>query len=710
MQTKIPSPSFYQDPLAECLRTVLAFYSIHVDIEGVLTEIPRNAGPMKPDDILEVARKMSLRGESLADEGQNWDELDIPAIVFLKDGSCCVVFPQKTHPGKVYDPTTGFKVSSWAEIQPHILGKVILIHPAPAETGADLRHMWNLRAVDWFWTPILSFWKNYAEIILCSIFINLIVIALPLFTMNVYDRVVPNFAEATLFVLASGIVIATIFDFVLKVIRSYILETVAARVGGKFDFDFLERLLLIRAQDMTLSTGERFNLFKELQGVRDFYAAKMAPAIVDLPFCIVFMVVIFLISPPLFLVPLVGAILIFVINMFAQLPIKMTTKKFFASMQKKSTVLVETLSGMQTFKMFNATGGRLARWKLISTESADMARHSQFVMGTSAALSGMVANLVYIFIVFFGVFQIHDNHLTVGGLIACTTLAGRAVAPIMNIAGVIARLRQSQDVLKTIDSVFKLPYEGEDVLRNSAKGPFDGRIELQNVTYSYPGQMRPAVSGASLVINPGEKVGLIGKTGAGKSTLAALMTGYMHGYDGEIFLDDFSLQAIAPTELRRSIAIVPQTSFFFAGTIRENIVMGREDASDEVLHRAVHLSGLDLTLRQTGQGLDTPVGENGERLSGGQRQAIALARAFLRDPKILIFDEPTTGMDQLLEQRVQQSMQEFLKGRTFIMITHRTSLLPLVDRLVLIDGGKIAADGPRDIVIRKLSGKDQAGE
>jgi len=693
------------DALAECLRVVLSFYSIHADIEGIITEIPRDAGPLQPEDVLEVGRKLSLRTILSPDKDNLRETLDIPVIVFLENKGGCVVFPQRTHGGKIFMPGRGFLEQSWDDIRNEIRGDIILIYPADAETAADTKHMWKAHAVDWFWKPITSHWSNYAEIILCSIFINLIVIALPLYTMNIYDRVVPTFAEATLFVLTSGIILALLFDFVLKIIRSYILETVASRVGSQFDFDFMERLLLIRPQDMQMSVGEKFNLFKELQAIRDFYASKMAPALVDLPFCILFLLIIYIISPVLFLVPFFGTVIVLLANLFAQVPITMTTKKTFSSMQRKSNILVETLSGMQTFKMFNATGSRLSRWKLVVTQSSDMVRHSQFIMGAAGNVSGTVMNLVYVLIIFFGVFQIHEHALTVGGLVACTTLSGRAIAPIVNVAAVLGRLKQSADVLKTIDAIFKLPYEGDDILHNSAKGPFLGRVEMRDVTYKYPGQMRPAIVKASLIIKPGERVGLIGKSGAGKTTLAGLVTGGMRGYDGQIFLDDFSLEAIAPTELRRSVAVVPQTSFYFGGTIRENVVMGREDVDEAILAKAIQMSGLDLTLRQMGQGMDTQVGENGMRLSGGQRQAIALARAFLRDPRILIFDEPTTGMDQMLEQKVRQSLQEFLVNRTFIMITHRTSLLSLVDRLILIDEGRITADGPRDAILQKLSGQ-----
>ena len=687
----------------DCLRVVTSFYSIHADMHGLKAELARPPGPLTLADMPLFAQKLNLAMQTKPLALNYIHEAKTPVILLMKGESApCVYFPEKTHQERLYVPGKGFTADDLMVLQEDYAGAVLIVQPARTGVNAETKHMRHGHALDWFWQPIFSNWSHYSEIIICSVFINLFVIALPFFTLNVYDRVIPNFAEATLFVLVSGVCIALLFDFLFKTIRAYILEKVAAKTGTEFDDALMERLMLINSEHMTLSVGERMNLFRELQGIRDFYAVRLAPAMVDLPFFVLFLIVVYLISPPLMLVPLAGAALIIVINLLTQIPINRATEKYFSSMQKKSTVLVETLTGMQTFKLFNAVGNRLFKWNYAADDVAEATRKNQFILTAVSNLTMMVMHMVHVFVVFFGVYQIEQGNLTIGGLIACTILSGRAIAPIMSASAVIGKLKQSTDILKTIDRLFDLPFEEQGAVEKSAKGPFKGGIEIQNVTYQYPGQMRPALQNLSLRIKPGERVGIIGRTGAGKSTLVSLLIGYLHDYEGSVFIDEYGIEAIASTEIRRTIGIVPQNAFFISGTIRDNVLLGCEDTDEQTFLQAIELSGLGIVIQQTGYGLDTEVGENGDKLSGGQRQAISLARAILRDPTILIFDEPTTGMDYVLENHLQTKMQEFLKDRTFIMVTHRTSLLSLVNRLTLLENGKVIADGPKQEVLKKL--------
>jgi len=692
----------------ECLRVLVSFYSIHVDIEGLKVELPRQPGPLTLEDLPFFAEKLNL---TIQTEDALFSEVkksDIPVILLMADNdSPCIMFPQKTHQGQVFRPGTelssGYYHDDLGELEKNYSGKAIFIQPSRIEVEAETEHMKQGHALDWFWKPIISNWSFYIEIILCSIFINLFVVALPFFTLNVYDSVIPNFAEATLYVLVYGVCIALVFDFLFKTIRTYILEKVAARTGVGFDSTLMERLMLIENEHMTLSVGERTNIFRELQGIRDFYATRLAPTIVDLPFFVLFLFIIYMISPQLVFIPLIGSVIIIIINLFMQVPINRSTEQYFSSMQKKSTILVETLAGMQTFKLFNAMGSRLFKWNKAAGDVAEATRRNQFILVTLNNFTVMIMHMVHVFVIFAGVYQIEQGNLTIGGLIACTILSGRAIAPIMSVSSVVGKLKQSNDILKSIDHLFELPHEAQDAVKKSTKGPLAGGLEIQNIGYQYPGQMRPALNNISIKTKPGERIGLIGRTGAGKSTLMHLLTGSLHGYTGNVFVDDYGIEAIPSAELRRTIGVVPQNAFFISGTVRDNVLLGREDVSDRIFQQAVELSGLDLVIQQTGYGFDTEVGENGVKLSGGQKQAISLARAILRDPKILLFDEPTTGMDYVLEQHLKVKMQDFLKDRTFIMVTHRTSLLSLVDRLILLDNGRVIADGPRDDVLKKLS-------
>lgn len=702
-----PGPQI--DALAECLTQVLRPHDLRPDITGLKALLPRQTGPLTSNDLTLLCERLNLSLDRVQSPLAAARALEHPAIVTDLSGDNPRVFMPARTGGEErwFIPGVGIRTTRDVDFSDEE-ACFLRIRPREESTAASLEHMRHQRPIDWFWAPLNLHWKRFAEVLACSVFINVFVLLIPLFTLNVYDSVIPNFATETLVVLTVGVIIALLFDFVLKTIRTYILEYVAARVGGEFDGTLMERLLLVNPEHMRLSIGERANLFRELQGIREFYASRLLPTAVDLPFFLLFMVVMFMISPVLVWVPVIAAVLIIGINAAIQIPINRATLHHFSTTQKKSTLMMEMLSGTSTFKLFNAIGSRLYRWSTVAESSAQSGRLSQFLLGVVQNVSLTAVNLVNVVIVVVGVFQIHAGELTVGGLIACTILAGRAIAPIVNVGAVVSRWQQSRDVLIALDGIFKLPHEGEQAVGQAMAGDTAGGIDVRALTYSYPGQRRPALSAVSMTVKPGEHLALIGASGAGKSTLAGMLSGMMHGYEGDISVDGIHLNELAPARLREIIAFVPQFPFFVDGTIRDNVLLGREDTSDEVLQEALTVSGLDLVLRQAGYALDTPVGEGGSRLSGGQRQAVSIARAIVRNPRVLVVDEPATGLDSMLETRLRTQLSTWLKGRTFIMVTHRTTMLDLVDRLVMLDAGRIVADGPKQAVLAKLSGATPA--
>ena len=697
------------ESLKRSLQYVMSVYGIHTDMEGILLEVPGGDAEMTPGLVLEVAQRINLK--ALWRKRMSFDHVlsqEAACIIIMDDGEALVVLPQKTHKGKIFRPGEGFVTEDVNELEGRFTKEVIVLAPEELKQNMDAQGLRQKNTVDWFWKPIFKHWQAYRDVMIATVFINIFALAVPLFTMNVYDRVAPNpGAEDTLMVLTVGIAIVLILDMFFKVVRSYLLEHVAARVGCQFDFDLMERLMHLPSIDLRLSVGERVNLFRELQSIRDYYATRLAPAVVDFPFFLLFVFVIYMLSPALSGIALGAAGLILIINLLVQIPINRLTLNAFTSMQNKSSVMIETLNGLETIKMHNAIGTRLFLWNTSTTHSAAAARKSHLMMSISQNLSMMIAQGVTIVVVFFGIYEIHANEgFTVGKLIACSILSGRAVAPIMNVSAMISRMKQSRDILKMIDSIFTMPYEGEPTRNYATKGPFDGSIEFRDVSFQYPGQLRPTLTGINFKIEAGERVGVIGRTGAGKSTVAGLLTSFLQAQGGSIHIDGYSMETIYPAEMRRHIGIVPQKPFFFSGSIKENILLGHEDVTEEEFQQAVEISGLDIFVEQTGYGYDLEVGENGKNLSGGQQQSIAIARAFLKDPKILILDEPTNGMDNALELRVRAKLREFIADKTFILITHRTSLLPLVDRLILLDKGRVMADGPSTEILKKLSGRE----
>lgn len=691
-----------RDPLVACVETVLEFHRMRTDLAGLVAELPTQNANWSLADLPAVAEHLDLSLRIIKSEASEIRETLTPVILPFEDDQYGVVVPGSDGqhdlvlPGQMPQTLTDEHLESWTG------GRVIVLMPKQGITDASTDHMSADRTIDWFWHPIKKYTPNFGEVVVCTIFINLLVIALPLFTLNVYDAVVPNLAMSTLTVLALGVGLAIAFDVVLKTARTSILERIAARTGVQFDGALMQRMLSVQEEQMQLSVGERCNLFRELQGLRDFYATKLVPALVDFPFFLLFLLVIYLISPALALVPIGIAVAILALNAVVQIPVKRSTKMLFSSMQEKSSMMVEMLTGSVAIKQLNATGNSLNRWNITAEQAAEAARKSQrwVSLGQHASLGLMQLNHVLIVVV--GVYQIQAGNLTIGGLVAGTILASRTIAPIMNLHSVVARWTQSRDCLKTIDELFTRAVDRTDgkVCPGQA---LNGSIDVRDFSYSYPEQTSAAVNNVNLSIQAGESLCLIGPSGAGKSTLARAIAGALVPTEGRVCIDDYDYQAMTSARLRENVALIPQTPFFVAGTIRDNLLLGIKHCTEEKIANATKLAGIDLVMANSGTGLDTEVGENGRNLSGGQKQAISIARAILRDTPVLVFDEPTNGLDSALESHFMKTMKDFTRDRTLIMVTHRMSLVSLVDRVVVMDKGTVKADGDSDSVMKRIS-------
>lgn len=690
------------DPLQDCVETVLEYHHRRVDLAALGAELPIPAGRWSIASLPAIADQLDCSLKLVVSSAEELRSTLTAVILPLKKKQYAVVMPRESErpvfilPGQPPVDLTEEHLDQWST------GRVIVLLPKQADSATSTDHMHTDRPIDWFWQPILKFTPNFVEVILCTVFINLLVIALPLFTLNVYDAVVPNLAMSTLTVLGLGVGIAIVFDVLLKTARTSTLERIAAKTGAQFDGALMQRMLSVQEEQMQLSVGERCNLFRELQGLRDFYATRLIPALVDFPFFLLFLLVIYLISPVLTLVPITIALAIFALNVCVQIPVKRTTRALFSSTQKKSSMMVELLTGSVALKQLNATGASLNRWNLTSEQAAETSRKSQqwVSFGQHGSLGLMQLNHVLIVVV--GVYQIEAGLLTVGGLVASTILASRTIAPVMNLHSVVARWTQSRDCLRTIDDLFTRAVDRSESSVRPGKALL-GNIRVTDLGYSYPGQTKAALKSINLSVETGEHLCLIGPSGAGKSTLAKAIAGALSIQAGCIAIDGYDYSALTAARLRSSIALIPQTPFFMNGTVRENLLLGIAYYSEEQLDHACSLAGLDKVLANTGSGLDTPIGENGKQLSGGQRQAISIARAILRDAKVLILDEPTNGLDSALEQHFMKTMKSFSKDRTLIIVTHRLSLVSLVDRVILMDNGAIVADDTAEIIMQRFA-------
>jgi ATP-binding cassette subfamily C protein LapB len=555
------------------------------------------------------------------------------------------------------------------------------------------------RFARWLTEPMQRNRAIYAKVALAATVINLFGIVTSLFTMTVYDRVLPNNATSSLIALTIGLAIVVIFDFVLRNLRAYFADIAGARIDEEIGDTVFRRLLAIRMDVRSGSTGSLAAMMRELESLRDFFASMTLTALVDLPFILVTLAVIAIIGGPLVFVPLLMVPLVIIVSLLAQPALDRLSARAMQQAQLKQAVLVEAIGGLETVKANNAAPLLNARWQ------AAMEKHSQIslnqrLVSTFAVNIAVIANTIsYAGVVVAGVGMIASQNLTMGGLIACSILAGRAVAPLGQIAQLMTRLTQARTAYAQINGLLEHPPEGP--AQTAIVPRVTGQIELRKVSFRYPGQAEAALSDVSLRIRPGEKVAILGRMGSGKSTIARMIMGLYAPADGLVLIDGTDMKQIDPAAYRARIGVALQESVLLSGSIRDNIVLGRETIDDAEMLRAAQVSGAHDFIGVMANGYDLVLADRGESLSGGQRQAIAMARALTGSPPLLVFDEPTSAMDVQTEARLIKRLAVELADRTLLLITHRPPMLRLVDRVIIMDGGRIVADGPRDEVLNK---------
>jgi ATP-binding cassette subfamily C protein LapB len=558
------------------------------------------------------------------------------------------------------------------------------------------------RFAPWLMDPMRRNRSVYLKVALAAVMINIFGLMTSLFTMTVYDRVVPNNATSSLVALSIGLAIIVVFDFMLKLLRAYFVDIAGASIDREVGENVFSRLLSIRLDLKKGSTGSLTGLMRELEALRDFFASATMTAIVDLPFLFVTLLLVFVIGGKVVLVPGLAIPIVIGVGLLTQPAMDRLSAKSMGEGLQKQSVLVETVGGLETVK---ATGaGRLLarRWIKAVNQHSQSSLRQRLIASIGITTATSAGTISYAGVVVVGVGMIAKQEMTMGGLIACSILAGRAVAPLAQISQLLSRMTATRTAYRQLNDMMNLPPEGPTGEGLKLSG-VRGKVEFRNVAFRYPGAPEKTLDGISFTVQPGEHIALLGRVGSGKSTIARLLLGLYPPEEGVIMLDGTDIRQIDPVDLRRNMGAALQESVLLTGSVRENIVLARDDVDDEEMLRAAELSGTHGFMGQIANGYDLRLADRGEGLSGGQRQSIAIARALAARPRIMIFDEPTSAMDTQSEQQLLQRLQGELKDRTLVLITHRPPLLALVSRILLVEKGRIVADGPRDEVLKKLT-------
>lgn len=554
---------------------------------------------------------------------------------------------------------------------------------------------------NWLRREFFAMGAIYRDVLIASVLLNLFALASPLFVMNVYDRVVPNNAIETLWVLASGIALVFVFDLIIKLLRHYFIELSGQRLDVKLSSRLFERVLNLRADVFPDSVGEFASKLKDFDSIKQFFTAATLTALVDLPFSILILLVIFYVGGVVAVAPLVASVIMIMYGFLIHFPLKSVVEKSQHAAAQKNAVLVESLSGIETLKAFNAEGRQQGFWEECLVYLAKTGMTARRLADSISLVSGFVIQFTVVVVVVVGTYQIGENYMSVGALIACVLLSSRALAPMVQLASLAAQYYQAKTALYALDQLTQLPVEQSEDLNYLNRAKIEGEIDIQNLSFSYD-HKHEILKEVNLKVRAGEKIALIGKIGSGKSTLMRLLLGLVKATKGQIRVDHIDIDQLDPAELRAAMAYVPQDVTLFRGTLKDNVLLKAPLSDNDALLKASEVAGLSGLVNGHAQGFDLPIGEHGKGLSGGQRQSVAIARAVVGDPKILLFDELTSAMDNQTESTVMERIREFSQNKTMILCTHRASLLSLVDRIVVMDDGRVIADGPKDKVLDAL--------
>lgn len=699
----------HHDPLLDCLVELTRLHGRPSTRAALSAGLPLEGGCLMPSLFPRAAMRAGLASKIVRRALDGIDIALLPVILLLKGDQACVLlgWNDAGDTARLLFPETGqgeIELSR-GELAERYLGIALFARPRFA-FDARTPEVGKIVQRHWFWGALLEQAPVYRDVIGAALLINLFALVMPLFSMNVYDRVVPNNATDTLWMLALGVFLVFGMDFMMRLLRGHFIDLASARIDVKLSTLIMERVLGMRLEAKPASVGSFASNLRSFESVRDFIASATVTALIDFPFALIFLLVILWISWPLVLIPVVGLTIGLIYAYILQYRMHELAETTYRAAALRNAALIESLTALETIKTQGAEGVVQDKWERTSAFLARTGAQLRLLSASASNGASTIAQVVNVLLIVAGVYLIRERELTMGGLIAVTMLGGRAIAPLAQGVGLLMQFQNARTSLTTLDTLMAQPVERPDAAAFVHRPELQGEIEFRNVSFSYPNQGEAVLQNVSLRIAPGEHVVVLGRTGSGKTTLQKLMLGLYLPSEGAVRIDGIDLRQLDPADLRRNVGYVGQEATLFYGTLRENISIGAPYADDSAIVLAAEVAGLTQFVNRHPKGFDMLIGERGESLSGGQRQEVAIARAVLMDPPVLLFDEPTSAMDFSTENAFKERLKRFAAHKTVVIVTHRTTLIDLATRIVVVDDGRIVADGPRDKVIEALqSGK-----
>ena len=704
------STAMHYQPWLQAVLTIAKHYRIEASEERLRLQLDWNPNPSSDELVTLMGRQIGLQVRASAFSPEILNPWRLPVLIAMHDGQVGVLdkLDAAGNASVQFSGDQGLaQVLTLQQLQQlqqlqHSIQQVYILRPEKSIPDVRIDEYVKPYESSWFWSIVLRDWKRYIDVMFASLMANILALATVLFSMNVYDRVIPAQSIPTLWVLAGGVLLAAIFEFSIRVARIYLSDIIGKRADLKISDRVFGHALRIKNKERPKSTGTFISQIRELEGVRELVTSTTISAVADLPFFLLFLGIFWLIGGDLFWVMLAVVPLMILPGILIQKPLAKLAAEGMREGAIRNATLVEAVQGIEDIKLLRAEARFQNQWNHMNEVSAEISMRQRKLVGVVGAWTQKVQGLTFAIVVLVGCFAVMKGDMTTGALVACSILSSRMLGPIAQISGVLGRLQQAKVAKTSLDELMKKPVDQAEHAHLIHRAALHGQYELSQTLFKYAeDDAQATLAIQKLEIRAGEKIAILGRNGAGKSTLLQLLAGMQEPVQGKIKLDGVDLGLIDPADVRRDMGLLNQNAHLFFGTVRENLKLGAPLATDQDILTVLKMTGaLDFVLAKK-EGLDHQVLEGGAGFSGGQRQALLLSRLLLRQPNIVLLDEPTAALDDVTEKQLIDHLHTWLGQKTLVIATHRRAVLELVDRIIVLQDGKIVMDGSKQQILQQ---------